>query len=377
MPSQVAVPLGGIAQAVQRLPQLPALALETQEPLHKWKPAEQTKPHARPLQVAVPLAVAGQAVHESPQDATLVLATQALPQAWKPELQANPQAEPLQVAVALVGAGQAVHEVPHDVTLLFETQVLPQRCWLWPQPFNPALSSSVCAPSSEGNTHPTKVAAPASTITNATSTNRFIVSSSWGVNDGWTESSHPPSDFPPCVTCRRRFCERSYPGRGHSQVMRADVDLRVLGLLCISAMCCSSTRQDDVDASSSPPSRDAVSIGTDDAGQAEGSCALPLNDSIPAGGACSDMVTHCATGTDNCLSTALRATLVPAFAACQISCGDMSIGFSAGCATVLEVNSGVDPVAADCLRNILFHSRYDCVPTDGWQRLFVGSCTLP
>ena len=79
----------------------------------------------------------------------------------------------------------------------------------------------------------------------------------------------------------------------------------------------------------------------------------------------------------NCLSTALRATLVPAFAACKIQCGDMSVGFSAGCATVLEANIGVDPTAADCLRNVLFQARYDCVPTDGWQRLFVGSCTLP
>ena len=167
MPLQVATALAGRAHAVQLLPQLLALELETQEPLQKWKPDEHTKPHVVPSQVGAPLAGPAQAMHESPQDATLVLATQAVPQAWKPVAQVKPQAERLQVATALAGAGQAMQDVPHDVTLVFETQVLPQRCWLWPQPVSPALSSSACEPSSEGNTHPAKVAAPASTITNA------------------------------------------------------------------------------------------------------------------------------------------------------------------------------------------------------------------
>lgn len=158
--------------------------------------------------------------------------------------------------------------------------------------------------------------------------------------------------------------------------MRAGAQLRIVTLLCGAAAACSSTRQDD-DASSSQPARDAGSSGDRDAGEAEETCGLPLNDPIPAGGACSDTVTHCAPGTDNCLSTALRATLVPALAACKINCGDLSVGFSAGCATVLEGSGGFDSAAADCLRNTLLQARYDCVPTDGWQRLFVGSCTLP
>ena len=157
--------------------------------------------------------------------------------------------------------------------------------------------------------------------------------------------------------------------------MRAHPRVQIVTLILGAAVSCSSTKQAD-DASLSVAARDAGSSGDDATGQEEGTCDFPVDDPIPAGGACPDLVTHCAAGTDSCLFTALRATLVPAFAACKIRCGEMRVGFSAGCATVLA-SGGMDPAAADCLRNIVFNARYDCVPRDGWQRLYVESCTLP
>jgi hypothetical protein len=68
--------------------------------------------------------------------------------------------------------------------------------------------------------------------------------------------------------------------------------------------------------------------------------------------------------------------LKPALVACQIVCGNLTVGFSAGCATALIVGFGVTEEQAACLKDALFTSRFDCVPSDGWQRLYVGSCTL-
>jgi hypothetical protein len=84
----------------------------------------------------------------------------------------------------LAGAAHATHELPHDVMLVFETQPPPQRCRLCPQPFSAALSSPVCEPSSEGNTHPARPAALTSTIIKIPLPNRFIVDASCGANDG-------------------------------------------------------------------------------------------------------------------------------------------------------------------------------------------------
>jgi hypothetical protein len=53
------------------------------------------------------------------------------------------------------------------------------------------------------------------------------------------------------------------------------------------------------------------------------------------------------------------------------------VGFSGGCATALIVSFGPTVQQAMCLKDTLFTARFDCVPTDGWQRLYVGSCTIP
>jgi len=102
---------------------------------------------------------------------------------------------PLQVATALAGTGHAVHELPHDVTLVFDTQARPHRCRLWPQPFSAALSSSVCEPSSsEGNTHPAKLATLASTIIQIPNPNGFIVDASAGRTTAGRKIPGTPSE---------------------------------------------------------------------------------------------------------------------------------------------------------------------------------------
>jgi hypothetical protein len=166
-------------------PQDAGLEFDTQRAPHRWKPALQTKPQAPALQVATALAGAGQTAQLRPHELTVstVSLTQVLPHRWKPALQLAPQLVPLQVATPLAGTGQATHELPHDATLVFETQAPLQRCRLCPQPFSAALSSAVCEPSSEANTHPASPAALASKIINIALPNRLIVDSSRGANE--------------------------------------------------------------------------------------------------------------------------------------------------------------------------------------------------
>lgn len=81
---QVAVPLVGDGQGVQRLPQVCTLLFETHWPLQSWKPALQVKPHAPFTQVGVAFAGAGQGLQRLPQVDGLVSGTQLPEQAWKP-----------------------------------------------------------------------------------------------------------------------------------------------------------------------------------------------------------------------------------------------------------------------------------------------------
>ena len=179
-------------------PQDYGLRLETQLPPDKWKPALQAKPQMPALQVATALAGAAQAVQLRPHDVTVltVSLTQTLPHRWKPLAQLTAQLAPLQVATPLAGTGQATHELPHDVRLVFETQTPPQRCRLCPQPFSAAVSSPVCEPSSDGNTHPARPAALTNKIIKIPLPNRFIVDASCGANDAGSKSSQRASEFP-------------------------------------------------------------------------------------------------------------------------------------------------------------------------------------
>jgi hypothetical protein len=136
-------------------------------------------------------------------------------------------------------------------------------------------------------------------------------------------------------------------------------------------------------------STEASSSGTDAAGPdgwSLGSCRLiPSGNPIPKGDGCSSTVTHCLAGsTETCGATPIENTIAAAVAQCGIYCGNIAVGFSAGCATTIMEYTPVialDPVTHDealaCLRGVLFNARFACVPTDGWDNLYLGSCTIP
>jgi hypothetical protein len=85
-------------------------------------------PHDVPSHVAVPFVGTAQAVHELPQVATLLLDTHSPPQLWKPELHWNPHCRPSQIAPPFAGATQAVHEVvPQLPTPELATHAFPHR----------------------------------------------------------------------------------------------------------------------------------------------------------------------------------------------------------------------------------------------------------
>jgi hypothetical protein len=109
---------------------------------------------------------------------------------------------------------------------------------------------------------------------------------------------------------------------------------------------------------------------------ASGGCPIAPNGPIPAG-TCPGLVSHCEVGPDECLGAGLKAAIRPVLAQCGVSCGELDVGFSAGCATVVKNIYGSDDTVAACVRDQLMQFRFDCVPQDGWQRVYIASCTLP
>jgi len=89
VPSQVAAPFGGVAQAVHALPQVATLLLETQLPEQTWYPdAHAVATHVVPEQANVVAFVVGQTAQALPQASTPELsATQVPPQRLNPDWQ--------------------------------------------------------------------------------------------------------------------------------------------------------------------------------------------------------------------------------------------------------------------------------------------------
>jgi hypothetical protein len=110
------------------------------------------------------------------------------------------------------------------------------------------------------------------------------------------------------------------------------------------------------------------------------SCAEPDGGVLPAAPAsCSAPIRSCATGgTDSCLFTHLRASLLDVFAACNVACGEFSLAFVGVCATGVEdIGTSIGSPRMECLRSKLVGTRWDCAPPDTWTRVYVDSCTLP
>jgi len=79
----VALPLVGTGQAVHSVPHEFTLVSDKHAPLHRWKPALHTKPHAVPSQVTVEFAGGSpHGVHDAPHVAGSVFSAHDEPHAW-------------------------------------------------------------------------------------------------------------------------------------------------------------------------------------------------------------------------------------------------------------------------------------------------------
>lgn len=104
-------------------------------------------------------------------------------------------------------------------------------------------------------------------------------------------------------------------------------------------------------------------------------CVPPAPDSPR--GTCANEVTPCGvTSRSNSFQDAVR----PIIDACGIKCGGWRVTFTGGCVTevIAGINSYGTGTEADrqaCLENALLNARFDCVPCDGRQDLYL-SCTI-
>jgi hypothetical protein len=111
-------------------------------------------------------------------------------------------------------------------------------------------------------------------------------------------------------------------------------------------------------------------------------CWMPDSGPIPEIGWCGTDVAPCTPALDDCLHTALGGTLTEIANECGAYCGELAVGFRSGCATTVVVDylGVVSPYSEDevvsCIRNRIMGGRWSCGPTDGWARVFVGSCTI-
>ena len=61
---------------------------------------------------------------------------------------------------------------------------------------------------------------------------------------------------------------------------------------------------------------------------------------------------------------------------CDISCGDLEVGLSEGCVTLVDAILS-DESKTECLLAQVLGRRWRCAPSQGMERVVLGSCTLP
>jgi hypothetical protein len=123
-----------------------------------------------------------------------------------------------------------------------------------------------------------------------------------------------------------------------------------------------------------------IAIGGSGCGQVPAGVGIPVADNCPA------EWTQCKVPdpTAGCSETALAKTARAAIQACGAYCGDLAVGFSGGCASAVFENLSVGTVAGvthdvalACVQAYLSSTHFDCVPTEGWERVWIGSCGIP
>lgn len=105
-------------------------------------------------------------------------------------------------------------------------------------------------------------------------------------------------------------------------------------------------------------------------------CYVPEPRPIPEPSNCATTVSACQPGSDQCLNTSLTVSIKAAiFESCDVYCGELQVGASQGCITLVEDRGG-HVGDFGCVQQQLLGTRWDCAPSDGMVRIYLGSCTL-
>lgn len=105
---------------------------------------------------------------------------------------------------------------------------------------------------------------------------------------------------------------------------------------------------------------------------------------LTAPSTCSALLTCTTDGAvpESCSFSPLSVTLTQISSQCDVYCGILSVGIKSGCvADIYTTHLGVfAPQTTDhalaCMKGLLFGTRWDCAPSDGWVAAYLGSCTI-
>jgi len=105
-------------------------------------------------------------------------------------------------------------------------------------------------------------------------------------------------------------------------------------------------------------------------------CYVPPPDPLPEPVACSTNVLKCEPGSDSCMDGAWSRTIRSIAVDCGAYCGEFNIAVRSGCVSDMNhiILTGAMG-ASDCILHRIIGSSWDCSPNEGWERVYVGSCT--
>ncbi|HKO49031.1 MAG TPA: hypothetical protein VJV79_14970 [Polyangiaceae bacterium] len=110
-------------------------------------------------------------------------------------------------------------------------------------------------------------------------------------------------------------------------------------------------------------------------------------DGGPLGGSpgfedCSLAVSSCSPGVDGSLYSPWSNTLSAIIQGCAAYCGEVTVDVRSGCVVTIQSDQDLGvlsphskPDVSACIREQLVGRNWDCQPSDGRVRVYVGSCT--
>ena len=105
-------------------------------------------------------------------------------------------------------------------------------------------------------------------------------------------------------------------------------------------------------------------------------CYVPEPRPIPSRNDCATTALACESGSDGCLFTPLAVTLEKLLLdSCNVYCGELAVGTTQGFVTLVENPTG-NVSDIECVRQHLLGKRWECAPSEGMARVYLGSCTI-